>query len=215
MSVITYSLKVSGDKYLSKNFQVKEFASHDGADIVKIDTNLVTILQDLRDHFGKAVTISSGYRTVYQNKKSGGANASYHVRGQAADVVISGVQPSEIAKYLESKGVKGIGLYMYTGGHFVHCDTRTVKYYWKQTSTSGYYSVSGFGGAVNTVSYYMVNAVSGLKLRSSMSTSVRNNVICIMPNKSKVIMQSYGSSWCKIKYGTRIGYCATQFLKKI
>jgi len=218
MSVITYSLKESGKKQLSKNFQVSEFASHDGDDVVKIDTKLVLIVQDVRDHFDKKVTISSGYRSPNQNKKSGGANASYHMRGQAADIVVESVEPAEVAKYLESKGVKGIGLYVYPRGHFVHCDTRTSKYYWKQTTNAGYFSVSTFGGAVTTLATYKVNAAHGLRLRSSMNTNLTTNIICIMPYESSVVVLSSGSTWSKVQYTnkvkTNVGYCYSSYIKK-
>ena len=40
MSVGTYSLAREGDKLLSPHFRVREFACRDGADLVKIDTDL-------------------------------------------------------------------------------------------------------------------------------------------------------------------------------
>ena len=51
---------------------------------------------------------------------------SYHCYGQAADFHIDGVKPEEIAKYAESIGIKGIGLY----DTFVHIDTRKTKSFW-------------------------------------------------------------------------------------
>ena len=39
--------------------------------------------------------------------------------------------PAEIAKYAESIGILGIGLYETNrDGHFVHIDTRTTKAFW-------------------------------------------------------------------------------------
>jgi hypothetical protein len=52
------------------------------------------------------------------------------MKGQAADFVINGVNPLEIAQYAESIGVKGIGLYGPEDGNFVHIDTRSGKYFW-------------------------------------------------------------------------------------
>jgi uncharacterized protein YcbK (DUF882 family) len=46
--------------------------------------------------------------------------------GQAADISISGVKPIEVARYAESIGVPGIGVY----DTFVHIDTRKSKYFW-------------------------------------------------------------------------------------
>lgn len=131
MAVKTYT---KGDKTkLSDNFKVSEFACHGNGccDTVKIDSLLVDYLQKIRNHFGKTVTISSGYRCPTHNKSVNGATASRHATGQAADIVIKGVTPAEIAKYAESIGIKGIGLYETAkDGYFVHIDTRTYKSFW-------------------------------------------------------------------------------------
>lgn len=129
MAVVTYSLKKDGNKSITKNFKVKEFACS-GYDTVKIDTNLVKILQKIRDKFGKSVTVTSGYRPAYYNSKIPTASKnSKHVLGRAADIKISGVSPIEVAMYAQSIGAMGIGLYVYcneTGimNGFVHIDTR-------------------------------------------------------------------------------------------
>jgi murein L,D-transpeptidase YcbB/YkuD len=60
-----------------------------------------------------------------------GVSGSYHTYGQAADIKVDGVKPAEVAKYAESIGVLGIGLYETDAdGHFVHVDTRTKKSFW-------------------------------------------------------------------------------------
>lgn len=46
----------------------------------------VNVLQPLRDHFGQAITITSGYRSPKVNKAVGGAKNSDHLYGYAADV---------------------------------------------------------------------------------------------------------------------------------
>lgn len=97
-----------------------------------IDEKLVEILQRIREHFGKPVTVTSGYRCpAYNGSTKGAATGSLHTKGQAADIVVAGVKPAEVAKYAESIGVLGIGLYETDkDGHFVHVDTRTVKAFW-------------------------------------------------------------------------------------
>ena len=52
---------------------------------------------------------------------------------------INGITQLAIAQYAQTLGVKGIGLYVYAGGNFVHLDTRTTKYYWKQMSKMAHY----------------------------------------------------------------------------
>lgn len=72
MSVGTYSLAREGDKLLSPHFRVREFACRDGADLVKIDTDLVELLERIRTAACGAVTVNSGYRTASYNQKVGG-----------------------------------------------------------------------------------------------------------------------------------------------
>ena len=62
-SVKVYSKSKDGNNKVSANFKVKEFACKDGSDPVFISPELVTILQKIRTHFGKVVTINSAYRT--------------------------------------------------------------------------------------------------------------------------------------------------------
>ncbi|MBR4315020.1 MAG: DUF882 domain-containing protein [Lachnospiraceae bacterium] len=125
-----FSLKKSGDMNLSANFKVKEFACRDGADKVLIDVDLVAKLQDLRTYLNKPVTITSGYRTDSYNKQCGGADNSYHLKGQAVDIYCSGVKPIVIALWAEFNGLGGIGMYLDRSQEFVHIDTRQNKYRW-------------------------------------------------------------------------------------
>lgn len=120
-------------KRLSENFLASEFLCKGSGccSSGKIDDKLVEILQKIRDHFNRPVRISSAYRCPKWNKKVGGVTGSYHTYGQAADIKVDGVEPSEVAKYAESIGVLGIGLYETNAdGHFVHVDTRTKKSFW-------------------------------------------------------------------------------------
>lgn len=141
MSVKTYSKAKSGSVKLSENFSVAEFACHDGSDKILIADELVALLQKIRDQFGKAVTINSGYRTVAWNAKNGGAPKSQHLLGTAADITISGVTPLQVAQYAEFLQPKtgGIGLYQ----SFTHVDVRAVRTRWdnrsgKQEAVSGW-----------------------------------------------------------------------------
>ena len=115
---------------LSKNFNSYEFRCGIGGycacSTILIDDQLVEYLQKIRDHFGKSVNITSAYRCPSYNSKVSNSKDSYHTKGMACDFQVSGVAPSEVAKYAESIGVKGIGLY----SDFVHIDTRTSKYFW-------------------------------------------------------------------------------------
>ena len=125
-----FSIKTSGDLNLSPNFKVKEFSCKDDSDKVLIDINLVEKLQELRNYLGKPITILSGYRTDSYNKQCGGADNSYHLKGQAVDIYCSGVKPIVIALFAEFNGLGGIGIYLNRSQEFVHIDTRDNKYRW-------------------------------------------------------------------------------------
>jgi len=138
MSLEVYSLAKDGEKYLSKNFKVKEFRCKDGSDPIFIDSELVEILQKVRDHFGSPVHINSAYRTAAYNmsKKVGGAKFSQHQYGKAADIYIQGILITKLAEYVETlmpdRG--GIGVYPIKTGvrncAFVHVDVRRDKGRW-------------------------------------------------------------------------------------
>lgn len=136
-----YSRKKQGSVKLSANFLVKEFACKDGSDKILIDTELVVVLQKIRDHFNKPVTINSAYRNSSYNKKIGGASNSQHIKGTAADIVVSGIEPCDIANYAEYiLGNKG-GIGQYNG--FVHVDVRAKRTRWtdfgKEKSVDGFF----------------------------------------------------------------------------
>ena len=125
-----YSRAMDGGTPLSHNFLVREFACKDGSDPVFVDSELVALLQAVRDHFGRPVVISSAYRTAAHNKAVGGAAYSQHQYGRAADIRISGVSVDELADYAETllDGRGGIGRYRKKG--FVHLDVREAKSRW-------------------------------------------------------------------------------------
>ena len=59
------------------------------------------VLQKVRDHFGKPVTINSGYRSPELNSAIGGSKTSDHCKGMAADIEISGISNYEIADWIK------------------------------------------------------------------------------------------------------------------
>ena len=126
----TYSLKSDGEKNVSDNFKVKEFACKDGSDKILIDLDLIEKLQKLREYLKKPIIITSGYRTSSYNKEVGGAANSYHCKGQAVDIYCKDINPRIIALWAEFNGLGGVGLYINRNIEFVHIDTRTSKYRW-------------------------------------------------------------------------------------
>ncbi len=121
---------------LTKNFNLKEFASKDGAvtpeHVIKNLQELAENLQVLRDFLGTSLHINSGYRSPAHNKKVGGAKFSQHVEGKAADISSSKFTPDQIhaaiLKLIGEGKMKDSGLGIYDS--FVHYDVRDNKARW-------------------------------------------------------------------------------------
>ena len=115
--VKTYSKKSSGSSNVSAHFKVGEFASHDGADKILIDFNLVQKLEEARSLYKKPITFNSAYRTPNHNKRVGGVSDSCHIFGKAVDIPYN--------KSLETI-LRNVGLYVINEGSWLHCDTRYI-----------------------------------------------------------------------------------------
>ena len=131
-----YSLAKNGDRRLAPDFKVREFRCKDGTDTVMVDEALTVVLQCIREHFGKPVTITSGYRTAAHNAAVGGAKSSQHLLGRAADIRVEGVSVEDVAAYAESlmPDWGGVGRYPVKAGRaagWMHVDTRAEKARWR------------------------------------------------------------------------------------
>ena len=97
---------------LSANFTLKELTRSDTATRLGLDNqpndealeNLKLlcekVLQPVRDHFGKSVTVNSGYRSPESNAAVGGSKTSDHCKGQACDLEIDGIPNPELAQWI-------------------------------------------------------------------------------------------------------------------
>ena len=97
---------------LSKNFTLSELTKSQTAVRKNIKNepstahveNLIhlaeTVLQPIRDHFGKPVVISSGYRSPELCEAIGSSSKSQHARGEAADFEIMGVDNMQLATWI-------------------------------------------------------------------------------------------------------------------
>ena len=131
-----YSLAKNGDRRLAPDFKVRELRCRDGSDTVMVDETLTVVLQCIREHFGKPVTITSGYRTAAHNAAVGGAKSSQHLLGRAADIRVEGANVEDVAAYAESlmPDWGGVGRYPVKAGRatgWVHVDTRAEKARWR------------------------------------------------------------------------------------
>lgn len=115
-------------KQLTKNFNISEFACHDGTPVPEElygnAQELANNLQVLRDYLNSPLHINSAYRTEAYNKKVGGAPMSQHKLCKAGDLSSKEHTPDEIYTailFLISQGKMkngGIGRY----NTFVHYD---------------------------------------------------------------------------------------------
>lgn len=136
MAIKQYSLTKDGNRRLAPDFKVRELRCKDESDTVMVDETLTVVLQCIREHFGKPVTITSGYRTAAHNAAVGGAKSSQHLLGRAADIRVQGVSVEDVAAYAESlmPDWGGVGRYPVKAGRatgWVHVDTRADKARWR------------------------------------------------------------------------------------
>ena len=100
---------------LSENFSLAEMTKSQTATRKGINNepstehveNLIhlaeTVLQPVRNHFGKPVMISSGYRSPELCEAIGSSSKSQHAKGEAADFEIPGVDNRELALWIKSE----------------------------------------------------------------------------------------------------------------
>lgn len=130
VEIHAYSKAASGGKQLSAHFKVREFACGDGSDAVLVAPRLVMVLETIRSYFCAPVVIHSAYRTPQHNAKVNGAAHSQHCYGTAADIVVRGKTPAQVAAYARQlmPDWGGVGIYAKKG--FTHIDVREAKADW-------------------------------------------------------------------------------------
>lgn len=160
---------------LSKNFNTSEFDCNGKGccTTTLIEPKLVEVLQNIRDHFGVSVNLNCGYRCPIHNAKvSGASSTSQHMKGNAADIVVKGVHPMRVARYIETiPGFEGrIGCYTWddTGSGFVHVDVRGTNSRGIYTDNNTKYdSVSIFSTSIRRGSKGRLVKVVQRKLRAA------------------------------------------------
>ena len=120
---------------LTKNFSLDELNKHGfdmPAEVFENLRELAIQLQIIREHFNAPIRVNSGYRNLEYNRNIGSKDTSQHVLGRAADIVVEGYTPDEVAdaiEFLISTGLLkegGVGRY----NNFTHYDIRGTRARW-------------------------------------------------------------------------------------
>ena len=115
---------------LSAHFSRSEFECKCGqCDMDGADIELVQWLEDIREEFGGPVHIHCANRCLEHNRACGSQDTSQHIKGKAVDFHIDGVDPEEIAEWIDENLCPddgGVGIYDWG----VHIDRRKNKARW-------------------------------------------------------------------------------------
>ena len=88
---------------------------------VEPEEKLVRLADQVREHFGSPVMVSSGVRCQTHNDElPGSAKNSYHVKGKAMDFCVLGVSGAELLAYVKTLPIHYA--YQIKGSDFVHMD---------------------------------------------------------------------------------------------
>lgn len=86
--------------------------------------NLATfLLQPLRDRYGSAIAVTSGYRNETVNLLVGGVKNSQHTKGEAADCYIA-EGPEKLLEILKASGLDFDQAILYRRKKFLHLSYR-------------------------------------------------------------------------------------------
>ena len=112
----------------SQFFKRSEFECSCGCGFAVVDTELLEVLEDVREWFKKPVIITGGNRCQKHNIQVGGALKSQHVFGMACDFKVQGVHEDEISTYLKITYPEKYGIGRYSGR--THIDVREFPARW-------------------------------------------------------------------------------------
>ena len=117
---------------ISKHFSRYEFRCKDRCGMDTVDAETLNLLEQIRTHFDKPITITSAFRCFEHNLAVGGSFDSQHTKGRAADIQIEDTSPDEVYAFIDAlyPNKYGLGLYTNGKGSFVHIDTRSIKARW-------------------------------------------------------------------------------------
>lgn len=99
----------------------KNFACRCGCGFDQPHPKVVEIIEAIEEAFER-VWVTSGCRCWKHNRDVGGAKNSFHLNGMAADFLVKGTTPAEVADFIYERWGGEVGLIEYHT--FVHVDVR-------------------------------------------------------------------------------------------
>ena len=107
---------------------------HEAQAFIKPLTELAELLEVIRTHFGKPLKVNSGFRGLSVNTSTpGSSKTSQHMKGEAADIEMPGVDDAELHRWIVKESGLKYGqciLERPPGRSWVHvsiCGTRDPK----------------------------------------------------------------------------------------
>ena len=185
MSVKYYNYPADRGIQLSSHFKMGEFVdpsdytSAPFPSTVPIDSDLIDILEQVRDHFGCTCDINSGYRTPLADKAVRGSGSGPHTYGCAADAYFykdgQPIPSRLIACYLQDIGARGVGYCCGGNSNGTHIDTMARKWHGdesKRDSSGNYAIVSDYYAYTGTTKAEVYGSSGG----SSAPTGNRDGI---------------------------------------
>ena len=143
---------------LSPHFTLSEFtksqtAERKGIDntpepihIKSMETLCLNVLEPIREHFGKPMTVNSGYRSVDLCEAIGSSRKSQHTKGEAADFEIPGIDNHLVASWIrDNLDFDQLILEGYKDGDknsgWIHCSTKSD---WNRKEVLRYHRDTGY-----------------------------------------------------------------------
>ena len=105
-----------------KYFKKEEFRCRCGCGADEMDETLILEADDVREHFGAPITVSSGRRCKNHNARVGGVANSRHTTdpGKAMDFCVKGKSSKTVLEYVQKK--PNIRYAYAIDGSYVHMD---------------------------------------------------------------------------------------------
>jgi zinc D-Ala-D-Ala carboxypeptidase len=106
------------------NFTEAEFTcSHSGK--CDMEPAFMAKLQKLRDHYGKGMTVTSGYRDITHPIEAAKDKPGIHTMGLAVDIACNGQDAYHLLGLALNMGFTGIGVAQSGRNRFLHLDIYT------------------------------------------------------------------------------------------